>query len=493
MIKIFTESTIQADLTLARSSLPEDSPVAVIMKASDDYNSAFNVQTYKFSKLVQDLFADGYAVFYCKMEDADLDGALERLPLGGRRVDLLYIGAHGSPTSIHFATGESGDFFVEDVAKLRLSTLSERVYICFDSCHSGKIIAPAFQKKIPHATIWSMNAEMYGAYYVRGEIPRFLLKDDSRKLVLLHESDIRVKKKLIADFRKDPFLAPFKKMDLSDVMYLAAQGDASALYFLAQRENLSFFMRCQLLEFAHSGGDKLALHDLISHYLLLKQDDKALLLVKEIIRKGDERAYEEVVSRGFSLKARDLRFDVGDKNIRRKYLDLFRLGVFDDDLNRAAFLLAFSLIEGEIYRYTWLEEVIINLGDSFIPYIESLKSFIQGSDQVRRALYIFLKARKSDIDAELVLKLAELKRDHWPHYARGVLAFEKGDLDRAVSEFVLSDMVDGDDFIKKIAYKTEHKDACYYLYQQDPSLDYFLRAAARQGHLEAMEIMGGAL
>jgi hypothetical protein len=367
------------------------------------------------------------------------------------------------------------------------------VHICFDSCHSAKIIAPAFQKKIPHATIWALGEETYGAGYVRGEVARFLLIDQFRKAVLLHEADKEVENKVVADYYKDPYINSFKKMNLSDVMYLAAQGDASALYFLAQRESLSSFMRCALLEFAHSGGDKFASVDLISHYLLLKQDDKALLLVKEIIREGDERAYEEVVSRGFSLKARDLRFDVGDKNIRRKYLDLFRLGVFDDDLNRVAFLLAFSLIEGEIYRYTWLEEMIINLGDSFIPYIERLMSYIQESDQVRRALYIFLNARKNDIDAELVLKLAELKRDHWPHYARGVLAFEKGDLDRAVSEFVLSDMVDGDDFIKKIAYKTEHQDACYYLYQQDPTLDYFLRAAARQGHLKAMEIMGGAL
>ncbi len=41
----------------------------------------------------------------------------------------------------------------------------------------------------------------------------------------------------------------------------------------------------------------------------------------------------------------------------------------------------------------------------------------------------------------------------------------------------------------KLAYETGHKDACFYFYLEDPTLDFFLKAAADQGHPEVIKIL----
>jgi hypothetical protein len=265
MYPILTEQTLPLFLENSRKEIPISNPIAVMLRPSEDFNGMGIISTVTFSQMVHSVIRDGYRLFDHTMRNANLDEALDSLALTNK-VNLLILQGHGDGLGIILAQGTEGRLDVEDIPKLRLESLAERVHICFQTCYAASDITPAFQKKLPEAQIWSAEGMVKGCFYIPGErTPRFLMENDGDLIVphLDHTFHLEAWTREIADtpaikYREALLLAD-KINNLRPLKEYAEIGDVHAQIELASRLPTSSPERKKWIHSAYAKGGYLRL------------------------------------------------------------------------------------------------------------------------------------------------------------------------------------------------------------------------------------------
>ncbi len=149
-------------LTFARGSLPDPSRVAVIID-SPEVMEGKSLSEGRAHLMYESLMVHGkYHVYHVVCDDADIDNSLRKIPLDGRKIQLLIIGAH-NVGGIQFG---STYLTVAGVAELTLKQLHPKATIVLDVCRGSQEMAPAFRRKMPEATVLASEAIHKGGLYV---------------------------------------------------------------------------------------------------------------------------------------------------------------------------------------------------------------------------------------------------------------------------------------------------------------------------------------
>lgn len=469
-MSLLTFDTINGFLSEAAAKLPPEAPIGACVMATYDPNSSFAFPSRFFTDFLQEA-TKTHRFFFILMNDGDLSKALNSLPLEKRKIDFLTLLAHGDRNGFCLSGTEGGYIRSSRIKDLDLSSLSPRVNIVFHCCKAGISIMPAFQAKLPEASLWGSRHSIINAFLLPSEPDKlriliFNLKNEKRDVIypkgalkpetaeewmneIGHTPAMNLFLALAKDFKRSiqSHSGITKKECLDLLRPHADEGDFRALERLGEAPPKEPFE--SLLK-----GD-------MTCFSTLRDDPTFFSKIRAHVLTGNRIA----ATCYLTLLAEDLACPFNSDEITPLLITLLDEG----------FELSLTVIEKLIHRI------------DLTPYLELLEKNSPAESWARHLLFLHYSKIGDREKITYILLQGQSEGDSWAFYETGLSLIKSAKLDEAAKAFIKSKIPEGNQ--KLISIVDESGEASFYLFSKHPNNLVYLYKAAYLGHGRALELL----
>ncbi len=505
-MELLTFKTIDQYLIKASSLLPEAAPSAVCLLSSDNFDGFLNPKTFNISSLIKSA-AKTHHLFFVVMENADIKQAVDRLSLGIKKVDLLIIIAHSNEEEIWFSKNPiSGVLRLDDVPKLDLSFLSDRVNILFHCCKAGVNFNEKFHEMLPGANIWSSKTRVTDAILFPSS------PEDPRLKINIYNLDVNETDYPLSAHKEDGIDWRELHSDLDIVQYKERMEEALLTLNDSPSEEDKENSLSLLRKYARM-GDLFALSDLAKYsdslpeqlsvqYELVSEGFSPTCLGLTLIKMGRKcdgihYLYEGLFKGDLSeIDRLKLREDFFSKIVESALAkNQFALEIYFNSMNKELFRMieinemTKLLIESVLNKFDIKEYAIETLGKklNFTPHLKILQKHLLINEGCRQLLYLYYQKIKDKSQSDEMLTKGIEFKDGWALYLEAQSYLIKKEFDLAADTFIASNTVRGLRELESLA--DTNAIAAFFIYTQDTTNEENLYRAAFLDHPKALEIV----
>ncbi len=469
-MELLSFETINSYLDLAASKLDEDAPIAACLMASYNFDGFVNPKTYKVSSILKEA-ANTHKVFFLLAPDKDIGKALNSLPLGSRKIDFLIIFSHSSESELYLSSTSDGLLHVKDVIDLDLSRLSKTVNILFHSCRTSLQIAPAFQKKLPSASIWSSPEFITDAILFPSEphslrislfnnsenvtdYPAEALQETSKDSWLeeIQDSNFRLYRDAITMYNQlcDHPSPITQEACITLLEPHAAAGDLLSIAYMAELvpEKRIFYLRNLVDEGYPPSELGIALLD-------AGITDDGIHYLYEGVLQGESKYISRIQEQSSFLPTLHTHALAGNRFVTEIYLTfLAENPSINYSLSEISSLFFKALRDNYFLKYSVVEE----LCDRFdlAHFIEELSSKSSLDSSARHLLFYHYKKIENLDKRDGYLDQGVENEDSWALYEFGLLCEKRGDYVQALDLYRKSNTIRGDAAIDSLLEYESH-------------------------------------